>query len=331
MRVAMGAPMTQSNVTIQQWAPRIGGQAWAVVLAGGKGMRLRGLTRHVYGEDRPKQYAVLTGGTSLLRQTLDRVRLCIPPERTVVVSMAGQGGYMRAELRHEPRPPHVLEQPTDRGTAAAILLAAHWIQARDPEASMMVLPSDHFVSDDGMFMDRVAGALEAIACHPEQIVLLGAEPSEPETDYGWIELGERLTEAGPALSIASGASWKSRIRRRQTPCTGPTRSGTRSCSEAAWRAYRHRPRMPAPVARAPRRTRSLPADGARALGHRPGLRVRTPGQLLARIARALSGEAHRHATGGGGVVRPGDIARVIRTLDELGIKPDWLATLQEAG
>ena len=104
MRVATGAPMTQSNVAIQKWAPRIGGQAWAVVLAGGKGMRLRGLTRHVYGEDRPKQYAVLTGGTSLLRQTLDRVRLCIPPERTVVVTMAGQGGYMRAELRHEPRP-----------------------------------------------------------------------------------------------------------------------------------------------------------------------------------------------------------------------------------
>jgi mannose-1-phosphate guanylyltransferase len=97
-------------------------------------MRLRGLTRHVYGEDRPKQYAVLTGGTSLLRQTLDRVRLCIPPERTVVVTMAGHGGYLRAELRHEPRPPHVLEQPMDRGTAAAILLAAHWIQARDPEA-----------------------------------------------------------------------------------------------------------------------------------------------------------------------------------------------------
>ena len=131
-----------------------------------------------------------------MKQTLDRGHLCVPPERTVVVTMAGQGSYMRAELRHEPRPPHVLEQPTDRGTAAAILLAAHWIQARDPEASMMVLPSDHFVSDDGIFMERVAEALDAIACHPDQIVLLGAEPREPETDYGWIELGARFVIAG---------------------------------------------------------------------------------------------------------------------------------------
>ena len=55
--------------------------AWAVVLAGGKGVRLRGLTRHVYGEDRPKQYAALTGGKSLLRQTASAamVRLLDPP------------------------------------------------------------------------------------------------------------------------------------------------------------------------------------------------------------------------------------------------------------
>src|SRR4029453_4565961 len=196
MRVAQRAPLTQSNLAIQQWAPRTGGRTWAVVLAGGKGMRLRGLTRHMYGEDRPKQYAVLTGGTSLLRQTLDRVRLCIPSERTVVVTMAGQGGYMRTELRHEPRPPHVLEQPTDRGTAAAILLAAHWIQPRDPQPSIVVLPPGHFVSDDGVFMDRGAEALEAIACHPDQIVLLGAEPREPETDYGWNRLGAGLLGRG---------------------------------------------------------------------------------------------------------------------------------------
>ena len=49
--------------------------AWAVVLAGGKGVRLRGLTRHVYGEDRPKQYIALTGGKSLLRQTLAAIKL----------------------------------------------------------------------------------------------------------------------------------------------------------------------------------------------------------------------------------------------------------------
>lgn len=74
-------------------------QPWAVVLAGGKGVRLRGLTRHVYGEDRPKQYAALMGGKSLLRQTLERVSVRIPSERTVVVTMAAQGSYLARELR----------------------------------------------------------------------------------------------------------------------------------------------------------------------------------------------------------------------------------------
>ena len=107
------------------------GHVWAVVLAGGQGIRLRELTRHVYGDDRPKQYAVLTGSKSLLRQTLDRVSRLVPRQRIVVVTMTGHSAYVTAELKHEAPAPHVLEQPRDRGTAAAVLLAAHWILARD--------------------------------------------------------------------------------------------------------------------------------------------------------------------------------------------------------
>src|SRR6266481_9821716 len=77
------------------------GHVWAVVLAGGQGMRLRELTRHVYGDDRPKQYAVLTGGKSLLRQTLDRVSVLIPRQQMAVVTMTGHSAYMAAGLRHE--------------------------------------------------------------------------------------------------------------------------------------------------------------------------------------------------------------------------------------
>ena len=54
---------------------------WAIVLAGGEGLRLRALTRYLYGEERPKQYAVLTGSKSLLRQTLERVTRLVPPSR----------------------------------------------------------------------------------------------------------------------------------------------------------------------------------------------------------------------------------------------------------
>ena len=324
--------MTQSNLAIQRWAPRIDGRAWAVVLAGGKGMRLRGLTRHVYGEDRPKQYAVLTGGKSLLRQTLDRVRLSIPPERTVVVTMAGQGGYMRAELRHEPRPPHVLEQPKDRGTAAAILLAAHWIQARDPEASMMVLPSDHFVSDDGMFMDRVADALEGIAGHPEQIVLLGAEPSEPETDYGWIELGERL--------MGTGSACLHRVRRFVEKPDQETADALYK-ADALWNTFVFGGSVRALVAAG---HECLPALHERLVGLDRFLRTEHERWAMAQayefaprasFSRALLERCPEKLA----AMRLTDVGwcdlgtsrRVIRTLDGLGIRPDWLATLQEAG
>src|SRR5512132_3451595 len=121
------------------------GSRWAIVLAGGQGIRLRSLTRHVHGDDRPKQFAVLSGNRSLLRQTLDRVALLIPPERTLVVTMAEHLRHVAAELDVAGRGPWVLTQPEDRGTAAALLLSSHWIQARDDDATIAVFPSDHFV------------------------------------------------------------------------------------------------------------------------------------------------------------------------------------------
>jgi mannose-1-phosphate guanylyltransferase len=303
-------------------------QPWAVVLAGGKGARLRGLTRHVYGEDRPKQYAALTGGRSLLRQTLERVRLRVPSGRTVVVTMAAQEAYLAVELRHESPGPHVLRQPGDRGTAAAVLLAAHWIRARDPEARLVVLPSDHFVSDDTVFMEHVVEVLNVLEAQPERIILLGAEPSEPETDYGWIEPGATLPGPGchpvyrvlrfqekPTQAVAdelfrSGALWNTSVfaaraaalvdaGRECLPALHErlarlaTFFGTEHEQWALRQAYEFAP----------------PANFSRAVLER------SP-QALA--VMRLSAVAWRDL---------GTPRRIIRTLDELGIRPGWLAAL----
>ncbi len=178
------------------------GDLWAIVLAGGEGVRLRSLTRQLYGEGRPKQYAVLAGSTSLLRQTLDRVALVIPPQRTVVVTMASHARYLEAELTGSPNA-HVLRQPSDRGTAAGVLLPAHWIRLRDPRATVVVFPADHFIVDEALFMRHVAEVATYVRAHPEWMVLLGAQPTEPEADYGWIEPGERVgwTGRGPVYRI----------------------------------------------------------------------------------------------------------------------------------
>jgi mannose-1-phosphate guanylyltransferase len=171
------------------------GSPWAVVLAGGEGVRLRPLVRRVCGDERPKQFCPLLGPRTLLRQTLDRVGLLIPPERTVVVGLESHARYLAEEFG-EPPGANILKQPMNRGTAAAALFAAQWIEARDPRATMVFFPSDHFIPEEARFMKHVLDAAEFVERQPEWIALLGVQPSEPETEYGWIEPGERVAWTG---------------------------------------------------------------------------------------------------------------------------------------
>jgi mannose-1-phosphate guanylyltransferase len=164
---------------------------WAIVLAGGEGTRLRSFTRWLYGQERPKQYTALGSTRSLLRQTLDRVGRLVPPRRTVIVTMAHHTHFIEPEVADLPGVT-VLYQPCDRGTAAGVLLPAHWIHARDPRATVVVFPTDHFIPDDASFMASVTEAAEHAQTHPAWLVLLGAPPTEADTEYGWIEPGEPL-------------------------------------------------------------------------------------------------------------------------------------------
>jgi mannose-1-phosphate guanylyltransferase len=99
----------------------------------------------------------------------------------------------------------VLAQPQDRGTAAAILLGAHWVLARDPRATVIVLPSDHLIVEEAVFIEHLAAVARFVQEQGEWMVLLGAQPTEPETEYGWIEMGPRVgwTESGPIYRVLS--------------------------------------------------------------------------------------------------------------------------------
>jgi mannose-1-phosphate guanylyltransferase len=92
--------------------------------------------------------------------------------------------------------PRVLMQPEDRGTAAAILLAAHWISWRRPSGVVAVFPSDHFIQGEGAFMRHVRAVADLVRRKPDRLVLLGATAMDPEPQYGWIELGPSLGQVG---------------------------------------------------------------------------------------------------------------------------------------
>jgi len=195
--VALSEPLGSMN-----WQHTGEGNVWAVVLAGGEDHRLTAFTRRLDGADRTRQYGTLYGPASLLRQTLERVATIVPPERTVVSTLASDASQLSAGLAGH-GDLHVLAQPSDRGTAAAVLLPAHWIAARDPRATVVVFSIEHLVLDEPAFLGRVIDVVGFVQAHPERLVLLGAEPTAPDADYGWIEPGDRLdaTADGPLYRV----------------------------------------------------------------------------------------------------------------------------------
>lgn len=154
---------------------------WAIVLAGGQGRRLARVTGGV-----PKQFWRVRGEATLLDHTLDRLAPFAPPERTVVVVDQTHEPYVRALERLNA---HVLYQPTDRGTAAGVLLAMLPILERDPEAVVVLSPADHAVADFCDFRSGVISAIRLVRRRRSGIVLFGAEPNGFDGSYGWIRPG----------------------------------------------------------------------------------------------------------------------------------------------
>lgn len=172
---------------------------WGVILAGGDGVRLRRLTHLVAGDERPKQFATLLGDETLLERTRRRVRLLIDPERTSFILMRAHDRYWMPSLDGVPERALVV-QPRHCGTAAAILYGVLRVAHAAPMGTVAVFPSDHWVSDDVVFMREVARACAAVERRRDVIVLLGATPDRPEIEYGWIEPGD-LIGAGPLRRI----------------------------------------------------------------------------------------------------------------------------------
>jgi mannose-1-phosphate guanylyltransferase len=170
----------------------------AVILAGGDGVRLSSFTRKVFGYHLPKQFCPLFEGETLLQRTMRRVSLIIPPAQTItVLNRAHERFY--SPLLGESLFPRLLIQPENRGTAPAILGALLRLIDRGHTGPVAIFPSDHYVSDDRIFMRHVEDAIRAAELAPHLAILLGITPDGPETEYGWIEPGAPVAAMDPTL------------------------------------------------------------------------------------------------------------------------------------
>jgi mannose-1-phosphate guanylyltransferase len=162
------------------------GERAAFILAGGDGTRLRGLTIKITASEAPKQFCRVIGGETLYEQTLRRVSLSIQPELTFTTVTRTHRPFYR-ELLRDSADNLIIEQPANRGTLAAILCSLFRLTAVSPEAAVVLMPSDHYVSDDVEFMRHVDLAFDWVAEWPEFTVLLGITPSAATNGYGWVE------------------------------------------------------------------------------------------------------------------------------------------------
>jgi mannose-1-phosphate guanylyltransferase len=158
---------------------------YACILAGGSGTRFWPLSRRA----RPKQLLRLLGPRSLLEQTAERLRGLVPPERIFVMTSQAVRGEVRRVLADVPAH-QVIAEPAGRNTAPSVGLAAHEILRRDPQGIMVVLPSDHLIAKPAAFRRALRTACRWAAVEGRS-VLLGLQPTRPESGYGYVRMGAR--------------------------------------------------------------------------------------------------------------------------------------------
>lgn len=158
---------------------------YCVIMCGGVGSRFWPFSRKAM----PKQFLDFFGsGTTLLQATFERVQPVVPAENIILVTNKEYYDIVRSQLP-EVKEENILLEPARRNTAPCLCWAAHHLYARDPEASMVVLPSDHLILKERVFQDALKKGFEFVE-GGDRLLTLGTNPTSPHTGYGYIQKGE---------------------------------------------------------------------------------------------------------------------------------------------
>lgn len=160
-----------------------------VIMAGGAGVRLWPLSR----KRRPKQVLRLFSGTSLLRQSYERVATCLKPEQINVITNYTHLPFVTEEIPELPAG-NLIGEPEGRDTANAVGLAAAVLAKRDPEAVIGVFTADHIITPMDRFCAAIEKAFKVAEEHPDVLVTMGIKPTRPDTNYGYIWRGDRVAD-----------------------------------------------------------------------------------------------------------------------------------------
>lgn len=175
---------------------------YAVIMAGGIGSRFWPRSRR----EHPKQFLSVFGDATLLQNTVARLQGIVPPERCFIVTNERYVAQTRDQLPAVPAE-NILGEPISRNTAPCIAYAAFALAALDPDATMIVLPADHVITNVKRFQQVVREAVNR-SSENGALVTIGISPTHPATGYGYLQydgpadLDFEEPESFPVLAFA---------------------------------------------------------------------------------------------------------------------------------
>ena len=176
-------------------------------MAGGIGSRFWPMSTQKY----PKQFQDILGtGRTMIQQTFDRIRKIVPVENIYVITNK-EYIALTAEQLPEVNSENIVGEPMMKNTAACNIYMAKKIAAKNSEANMIVLPADHLILKENIFLKKTELAFNLAEKH-DYLITLGIQPTRPDTGYGYIQFVEKKNSEYLPLTISkllTASTWAS--------------------------------------------------------------------------------------------------------------------------